>query len=324
MGILEDTGFVERLQFFDGQRLLAGDLQGLDAFHREMRELHNRSLHQAGVGSGYIVSGERGDREVIIGPGYAIDGEGHEIVLTATKTEQVPPVAGDQDGRPTLYYLTVSYPTEDNLEEAETRQSVCPPYVHGVVRRREEPVFCWVQLTRSETEQLQPVDPILAEDIQQGRKIILAQVEIKQCQLDKKVSIAQRRNARPATQPYIACGEEEVDYTLNRNVFTAAADNFLMLVFQVTAEVNTSKAEFHSPLCYWVQLKGPHEINVNGAPVYVDGIVSIDKSPIDEQPKVPGFDVTVLVFAWSAVGVEEPDIVAALKSHWTIVWMGIE
>ena len=91
MGVLDMTAFVERLRFFDGQRLFADDLQGVDAFNREMRWLHNRSLHQPGIGSGYAVSGpvERG--EVTVGPGYALDGEGREIVLTTAVVVAVPP-----------------------------------------------------------------------------------------------------------------------------------------------------------------------------------------------------------------------------------------
>src|SRR5574342_507094 len=100
MGVLEETRFVERLQFFTGQRLFATDLQAIEAFNREMRWLHNRSLHQPGVGKGFAVSGKRGDREVYIGPGYAMDADGREIVLTEAKTEPVPPVAGETDGSP--------------------------------------------------------------------------------------------------------------------------------------------------------------------------------------------------------------------------------
>src|SRR5579884_4221766 len=90
MAVIGGTQFLERLQFFNGQRLFAGDLQALEAFNREMRWLHNQSLHQAGVGSGYAVSGAKGDREVIITPGYAIDACGHEIVLTWSLSRRWP------------------------------------------------------------------------------------------------------------------------------------------------------------------------------------------------------------------------------------------
>ena len=56
MGILDETGFVERPAFFNGQRLFDSDLQALEAFNREMRWLHNQSLHQPGIGRGLAVS----------------------------------------------------------------------------------------------------------------------------------------------------------------------------------------------------------------------------------------------------------------------------
>src|SRR5689334_10203964 len=107
MSVLSSARFIERLQFFDGQRLFAEDLQGLEQQHRELRWLHNQSLHQPGVASGYAVSGNKGDREVSIQPGYAIDSDGREIVLTEGEVLPVPPVRGDADGKPKPYYLTV-------------------------------------------------------------------------------------------------------------------------------------------------------------------------------------------------------------------------
>ena len=38
--------FIERVRFFDNERLIAPDLQAIDDFARQMRWLHNRSLHQ--------------------------------------------------------------------------------------------------------------------------------------------------------------------------------------------------------------------------------------------------------------------------------------
>ena len=63
MSIIGSTQFLERIQFFNGERLFASDLQALEAFNREMRWLHNQSLHQAGVGSGFQVTGNIGDRQ---------------------------------------------------------------------------------------------------------------------------------------------------------------------------------------------------------------------------------------------------------------------
>lgn len=212
MGLLDEMRLLERQQFFDGQRLFAADLQMLESFHREMRWLHNQSLHQPGIGNGFAVAGEKGDREVTVGAGYAIDDEGREIVLTETHVEPVPPVAGEPDGSPVVYDLTVAYPPDEYLETAETRAGVCRD--RGAVRLREAPVFCWVRLTKTEDGNFVAVDDRLGKDIEMGRKIVLARAEVLNCQLNKVLSVAQRRSARPSKQPYIACGEVQPDWEL--------------------------------------------------------------------------------------------------------------
>ncbi len=212
MGRLDEMSLIERQQFFDGQRLFAADLQMLEAFHREMRWLHNQSLHQPGIGNGFAVSGEKGAREVVVGAGYAIDNEGREIVLTETHVEPVPPAAGELDGGPAVFDLTVAYPPDEYLETAETRAGVCRD--QGAVRLREAPVFCWVRLRETEDGTFVAVDDRLGKEIEAGQKIVLARAEVMNCQLNKVLSVAQRRSARPPKQPYIACGETRPDWEL--------------------------------------------------------------------------------------------------------------
>lgn len=59
MAQIGSTRYLEQVQFFNGERLFASDLQTLEEFQREMRWLHNRSLHQPGVALGLAVAGER-------------------------------------------------------------------------------------------------------------------------------------------------------------------------------------------------------------------------------------------------------------------------
>ncbi|MEZ4496530.1 MAG: hypothetical protein R2845_07085 [Thermomicrobiales bacterium] len=199
MSFIRDTRSVEQQHFFDGQRLVADDLQGIEAFNREMRWLHNQSLHQPGIGNGYAVAGKKGDREVTVGPGYAIDDLGREIVLTRDRVLPVPPVAGD-NGVAARYLLTIAYP-EGDLDIVEERQGVCAD--SGATRLRVEPVFCW-----------QPLNPDgtpgnAADAIVTGRQLTVAEIAVKDCKLDRDVKISTRRNARPASQPYIYAGEEK-------------------------------------------------------------------------------------------------------------------
>jgi hypothetical protein len=221
MGLLDETRTVERQQFFNGQRLFADDLQSLESLNREMRWLHNRSLHQPGIGNGFAVRGRKGDRVVKVEPGYAIDVLGREIVLLESIELDVPPVAGDR-GLPAVYDLVISYPDDSALEVVETRAGVCAP--RGAVRRREQPLFCWVQLAHTEGELVsaggngagsQPGlaarDPQLGADIESGLRLVIARAWVLNCQLYRDLSIAERRSARPALGPHLAAGQHTPD-----------------------------------------------------------------------------------------------------------------
>jgi hypothetical protein len=71
---------VKRLNYFNHQFLNEKDFQDEQSYHIFMRRLHNRLLHKWGVVEGLTVE-KRGDREVIVRPGIAIDREGREIIL---------------------------------------------------------------------------------------------------------------------------------------------------------------------------------------------------------------------------------------------------
>jgi hypothetical protein len=351
MDFLNQTRFIERLQFFNGQRLFASDLQGLEAFNREMRWLHNKSLHQPGIGNGFAVSGKKGEREVRIDPGYAIDAEGREIVLTQTALEPIPPVSSEVDGSPVLFDLTVSYPPDEDLEETESREGVCAE--RGVVRRKEEPVFCWVRLDRNG----QPLDSKIKADILIGLRIVLARAEVLDCSLNKDVSIAERLNARPAAQPYICCGhldvvdwrvENLVEFDLTsvlsssgfnrlREQFQQAVTAFpLVLPFTLRADVDTAECGFLTIPCYTARVAGPRLFRIpsddgEGAvvevPIFAEGLVQIvepqpDRFLIDVQPIVQV--LTPLTIALNQVEELLEQLTERMIKEWRLEWMGVE
>jgi len=331
MSIIGSTQFLERIQFFNGERLFASDLQALEAFSREMRWLHNQSLHQAGVGSGFRVVGNVGDRQVTISPGYAIDSCGREIILTESKVLQIPPVADNGSGGSVFYDLTVSYPDDTELTPSETRTGICLPA--GVIRLREEPVFCWVRLSDDPTNH-QPADPRLKDRIQRGLFLVLVQVEIFNCQLKQPVSTVPRRNARPPRQPRIACGVEQhpnwqfVDIGAGR-----PTGNSVIVVpfgsYLYTGSVDTSAAAFQSTPFYTARIVGPRIISFpnsdgNLAPFVMDALLSI---PPDTTLTPKGF--TIQIFPVIAPINEtfvpaQSDITNALNSNWKVGWMGVE
>jgi hypothetical protein len=317
--------FLERVQFFDGQRLLAADLQGLEAQARELRWLHNRSLHQPGVGNGYAVTGKKGDKAVTIYPGYAIDALGREIVLTGPLQEPVPPLSDDGTGKPIVYDLTVSYRADGDLDEVETRDGVCLP--RGVTKLREAPIFCWNRLG----DDLRPVNAQVAQDIQAGMKLLLARAEVFHCALNRDLSIAQRRNARPPELPRVACGETDpatTPWQLWEEVGTGELAT--TTIFGLTTLVDTSAAGFRVTPRYTAQVLGERAFPASTAPgLFFDGLVDV----VGEQPGLftlrvlmPQGSVGALVLNPSDQLADQGTKSFALlrQAGWRVAWLGVE
>ena len=279
MSILDETQFVERQRFFNGQRLFADDLQALEEFNREMRWLHNRSLHQPGIGSGFAINANKGDRRVTISPGYGIDSLGREIVLTHRLIEPIPPVAGDGKGNSAFYSLTVAYPDDTELEEAETREGVCQ--AQGVVRLREEPILCWVRL-RFQDGKFTAENLNLSKQIDEGLRLVLARIEILECKLAQKPSLAQRRSARPPAQPYIASG------TTGSDIWQPVETSGTSSINSISAVIDTSEAGFITTPAYTARIDRGKQIDVGGKLVLPIMTVS------DARPD--SFTITVALF----------------------------
>jgi hypothetical protein len=329
---------IERLGFFNGQRLFAEDLQTLDGFNRQMRWLHNLSLHTFGIGSGFAVRGERGDREVTISPGYAIDDQGREIILLLPHVETVPPVADDSFGNPQFFDLTVHYPRLEDLEELETRAGLCS--TNGVVRRREEPVFCWIELKGTNFE---PKNDKHATQITNGEKIVLARISVKNCRLET-LSIAIRRNVRPECLPYIACGRtperatQWEPWTIEVPDFESGT--FTLPLGILIPRVDTSEAKFASVPCYTARIIGERVFqDIPGADpsdFIVDGFTMIDPGATPNEfsfriflPNfsIPGLPVNpISVSTSSGVSIASLPIRTFFRetAGWRVEWMGVE
>lgn len=293
----------ERLRFFSSQRLLASDLENLEASGRELRWLHNRSLHQPGVASGFAITGEKGAREVIVGPGYAIDAFGREIVLTETRTIAVPPVAAGADGKAAAFDLAATYPGDD-LDTTETRRSFCGG--PEAVRQREVPSFQWVDVLR-------PSD--LLRELLSAQRIALGRVEVLNCKLASRVSLERRREAKPSAYPFIAAGSTGVEAW----TYPAAPTAFGI---ELTAEVDAGAAGFHGAPHYLVSVVGDRRIDIDGASFLLDGFASVSKA------KATGFTLSVLLptMLIAASGAGAAEILGRIRGRlpWRIEWVGVE
>ncbi len=325
MNVTDTTRFTERIQFFDGQRLFASDLQDVEEFNRQMRWLHHRSLHQSGVADGYAVFGKKDDREIIIEPGYAVDSMGREIVLTRTVVLQVPPVASDA-GNSIFFDLTVSYPSDKSLTETETRDGVCAS--RAAVRLRDEPVFCWIELVAtgdsSGESDRQAKLAKLNQEIESGERIRLARAEVLNCKLNSPPSLAGRRNAKPPAQPFIYAGRTSTPKDWNSKTTGSG--------ITISLDVDVKDAQFRTPPRYFAHAVGDRELTVKinsiERKLVLDGFSRVD--PIDKNtPLTQKFRFSLLIPAILFAGYKIDDVKAGLDAStelkdWYVEWLGIE
>jgi hypothetical protein len=247
-----DIPDIERVTFFTGQRLTEKDLAALQRANRELRWLHNRSLHSWGIGIGLAVAGERGDSAVTVEPGYGVDCLGREIILTAPRTMPVPAVAHGPDGGEAIYYLVAAYQEDADQKVAERRPGVCLP--EGTVRLSEEPRLEWRR----------------PEQLQEGVELVLAQAWIQNCQLSRPLSLAARRFARPSQQPYIAAGQTDRENTAW--IPWVVSDQTI----GVLTHVDTSAARFRTTPCYIAHVVGERLLHgPAGGVIFVEGFPAV-------------------------------------------------
>jgi hypothetical protein len=301
---------LERPAFFDGQRLTAADLADVQTYHRELRWQHNRTMHNWGIVLGCAVAGARGESAVQVQPGYALDCIGRELILSRMAAMPIPAVAGAVGGGPATYYLTIRYAEDEDLTP-EMRTGLCGS--EGAVRRPEEPLMRWR-------------DP--DDGFEHGVDIVLASIQVKNCQLYTDVSAAERRDAIPAKQPYVAAGQSAAGNTAWRlwpNDDTPVG---------VATTVVTTSAGFQATPRYQAHILGarlfmPGSDNSRRITIAVDGYAQVI------APSPATFELVVILPQGAIAGnviLNPPQIVFTYEFMdtlreelaWRVVWMGVE
>jgi len=260
-----------------------------------------------------------------------VDQLGREIVLSQQHVIPIPPVADDGYGNPVIYDLTVCYPEDESLEEVETRAGICLP--RDAVRLREQPIFCWAELDR---QSLQPKHANLKDDVKNGLRIIIMRAEIQNCRLYARISIAQRRDARPEKGLYIFAGKTKTEstnwYEIERKEVETGDTGLLLL----KTTVDTSIARFEVSPYYSARIEGERIVRSGEDFDYIiEGVIYLLVPLIENTQKqiTNAFEVYLLLpqigsFVNPPSKFLNKDIDAInviLKNlDWHIVWMGIE
>jgi len=107
---MSENGF-KRINFFKGFLTTEKDWNEAEKYHIDKRKLHNRMLHSPGVCFGYggdlrVQARARGDLSVEIQSGYAIDGQGHDLLLFDAAIKNVNP---EEFRLPQTIYIVLRY-----------------------------------------------------------------------------------------------------------------------------------------------------------------------------------------------------------------------
>jgi len=290
---------LERLRFFPGELLTAGDLTALDSNNRELRWLHNRTLHPWGIGFGLDVLGARGDTAVTVNPGFAIDSQGREILLGAPIQQPIPAVPGGQNGSAATYYLVANY-VEDADEPTDEQRSATACAPGGAVRLSNAPSILWKQSAQLDT----------------STDVVLGQVWIMNCVLAGAVSTAVRRYAAPCSQATVAAGQLQAEDISWR----AWRQGGVNLGF--TAIIDTSAAMFQSTPNYMAQIIGSRVLD-SPSLVVADFVSTAghSRSGFTLQVALPAMSGAVNPAAITHP-VDGPKLLAQLG--WRVVWVGVE
>ncbi len=196
---------LERVNYYNGQRLEATDLEAEQQYHIRVRRLLNKSLYTPGIVEGLEVTKDPDDtHRVIVSPGVAFDDQGREIILLEQTSVQVHGVPNTSAQWSYGNYLTIEYDEQttsvksDGCTSGGTSGSACDHAWDGPTRIRATP-----QIT------MQDAWP-RSED---GR-VILAQIE-----LDETCAVADIRTtprsyvetADNSTRSFVLEGEKAIN-----------------------------------------------------------------------------------------------------------------
>lgn len=182
-------------EFRDGRVLSAEALNELQTTLRNLLQLHNRTLHDWGVAQGCGVTPLEAGRGVRVGPGYAVDSDGRELLVPAAVELAVPAGVARPGSSARTWWVTASY-----REGPAPREDDPGCRMEGVpLRRLPEAVVRWRD----------PEADAPGDRLRPGLDVILASVTIDRGAV-AGVTGSGRRSAVPSPRPHVHAGRHEI------------------------------------------------------------------------------------------------------------------
>jgi hypothetical protein len=274
----------DRVTYREGQLLTARDLS--DDHGREIRlgRLHVRHLHETwGIAIGFDVQ-PAGPSAVAVGPGYALDHLGRELVLAASLAIPVPAVPG-----PETFVLVATFLEDGAFVGRGAGDAVC---LDGPLQpRRERPALAW--RTPGELER-GPMVP-LGHVVVQGKAIL------------GSIQTRVRRYARRLVRPQIGTGTTDFEILPGSRWWKQGN----LLGFE--QRVSTLEADFTSLPLYFAGLV-VMQPSVEHSPDEVAQAIAQAQGHI-ASTATDGFVYRVVV--------REP-FVRDLETTWAVSWIGVQ
>jgi hypothetical protein len=274
---------LQRLNYFNGQRLAAGDFRTEQGYHIGMRQVLNRSLYSSGIVIGLEVELDSKDKhKVIVRRGLAFDHLGREIYVPSDVSVQVMGAPSTTPGQVFGNLLTVSY-REQRRFPVHDKCAVVAPHVPC------SGDLPWGAPTRIAADAVfEFLDSLPSAD---SGRVVLGQVELSnKCQV-VRVLAGVRKYAVPVKPPTVTVlaleGEKDID-----------ADNPKEVIFHVrggfpSAATLVLQSRPFSSLHYTELAPHTHDLNLvlaeqPGQPAHRHALAAIQTS--DElDPSIIGF-----------------------------------
>jgi hypothetical protein len=231
---------LERLRYWQGQRLRARDFRDQLAIETQLRWWHNRALHNVfGVSLGFDVSPvlQSGTLTAVrVTCGLAYDCFGRELILQETREVPVPTAPLSQGNRQvTLITLLLRYKEAAQFLQRNDLAAVCLSCSGSSFQ--EEPDFVW-----------KPTDGVQLTD---GVPIAQVNFDNQQVIFDHQF---REPISRPLARPYLASGATLSGHTVWEPWLVEVSKRPILIGLQT--QIDTSAAGFTHTPCYFAWLQG--------------------------------------------------------------------